>query len=95
MAHSTCHLMAVLANLGPGVRRGGSCACPGVASRVVVLESLLGHGPYASSRVRLTGIGSCTAVGVVASRQLGFPWCWGWPCSAWDGDTATGMAAQG
>jgi hypothetical protein len=53
MAHNTCDLMVVLVNLGPGVRRGGSCACPGVASRVAVLESLLGRRPSASSRVRL------------------------------------------
>jgi hypothetical protein len=45
----------VLANLVPGTRRGGFCACSGVASRVVVLEFLLGRRPYASSRVRLTG----------------------------------------
>jgi hypothetical protein len=55
MAHSTCDLMVVLANLGLGRHCGGSCACPGAASRVVVLESLLGRRPYASSRVCLTG----------------------------------------
>jgi hypothetical protein len=48
--------MAVLVNLGPGMRRGGSYACPGVASRVVVLEFLLGRCPYASSRVLLTKV---------------------------------------
>jgi hypothetical protein len=55
MAHSTHDLTAVLANLDPGMCRGGSCACLGVASRVVVLEFLLGRRPYASSRIRLTG----------------------------------------
>jgi hypothetical protein len=55
MAHSTCDLMVVLENLVPGTRRGASCACPAVASRVAVLEFLLGRRPYASSRVRLMG----------------------------------------
>jgi hypothetical protein len=55
MVHSACDLIAVLANLVPITRRGGSCACPGVASRVVVLEFLLGRRPYASLRVWLTG----------------------------------------
>jgi hypothetical protein len=56
MAHSAGDLMAVLANLGRGVHRGGSCASPGAVSRVIVLEFLLGHRPFASSRVWLTGV---------------------------------------
>jgi hypothetical protein len=60
--------MVVLANLDLGTRRGGFCACPGAASRVVVLVFLPGRRPYTSSRVRLTGILSCTAAGVSASR---------------------------
>jgi hypothetical protein len=54
MVHSAYDLIAIFANLVPVTHRGGSCACPGVASRVVVLEFLLGR-PYASSRVWLTG----------------------------------------
>jgi hypothetical protein len=38
---SVGELTAVLANLVPGRRRGGSCARPGVASRVVALTSCL------------------------------------------------------
>jgi hypothetical protein len=41
------------------------------------------------------GILSCTMAGVAMSRQLGFPQCWGWPCSARYSGTTTGMAAQG
>jgi hypothetical protein len=55
MVHNTSDLMDVLANLVPGTRRGSSCACPGAASRVAALGFLLGHRPYTSSRVRLTG----------------------------------------
>jgi hypothetical protein len=39
--------MAVLVNLGLGTRRGGSCACSGAASRVVVLVFLHGRRLYA------------------------------------------------
>jgi hypothetical protein len=54
MVHSVVELTVVLTNLSSGGRRGGSCACPGVASRVVALELLLGRHPYADSRARLT-----------------------------------------
>jgi hypothetical protein len=53
MAHSVMELTVVLANLVSGERRGGSCACPGVVSRVVALELLLGRRSYADSRGRL------------------------------------------
>jgi hypothetical protein len=54
MTHSVMELAVVLGNLASGGRRGGSCACPGAASRVVALEFLLGRHPYADSRARLT-----------------------------------------
>jgi hypothetical protein len=38
MAYSFAELMVVLANLTPDGRRGESCICPGVASRVAVWE---------------------------------------------------------
>jgi hypothetical protein len=43
---STGDLMAVLMNLGPCMRHGGSCACLGAASRVVVPTPTSGHHPY-------------------------------------------------
>jgi hypothetical protein len=52
---STCDLIAVLMNLGPCTRRGGSSACPGVVLRVVELVLMLGRRPCTGSRVRLTG----------------------------------------
>jgi hypothetical protein len=55
MAHSAGDSTAVLTNLVPGRRRGGSCACPGAASRVVVPKSLSDRRPYTNSRVWLTG----------------------------------------
>jgi hypothetical protein len=54
MVHNVVQLTVVLTNLASGGRRGGSCACPGVALRVVALELLLGRRPYADSRARLT-----------------------------------------
>jgi hypothetical protein len=83
MAHSTCDLMAVLANFGLGRRRGGSYACPGAASRVVVLV-VPGRRPYTRSRVRLTedlelysgrrgGVPSAQALTVVGAREDGVP----------------------
>jgi hypothetical protein len=54
-AHSTGDLTAVLVNLAPGRRHGGSYACPGTASRVVASESLLGRRPYTNSRAWLMG----------------------------------------
>jgi hypothetical protein len=54
MAHSVVELTVVSANLTSGGRRGGSCARPGATSRVLAIELLLGRGPYADSRVRLT-----------------------------------------
>jgi hypothetical protein len=95
MAHSAGDLMAVLTNLGPDVRRGDSCACPGAALRLVALEFLLGHRPYTSSSVWLTGdreLYNGRRGGVPSAR---FPWCWGWPCSARDGGTSAGKTAQG
>jgi hypothetical protein len=41
MAHSVMELIAVLANLASGGRRGKSCARPGAASRVAVWELLV------------------------------------------------------
>jgi hypothetical protein len=55
MAHGSYDLMGVLASLNLGRHHGGSCACPGMALRVVVLVFLPGHCLYISSRVRLTG----------------------------------------
>jgi hypothetical protein len=55
MAYSADDSMSVLVNLTPGMRRGGSCAFPGMASRVVALESLFDRHPYTNSRVWLTG----------------------------------------
>jgi hypothetical protein len=52
--HNARDLKVVLANFVPGTCRGGSYVSR-VASRVVVLEFLLGRRPYASSRVWLTG----------------------------------------
>jgi hypothetical protein len=78
MVHSAGDLMVALMNLGPGVRRVSSCACPGAVSRVVALELLLGRRPYDRSRVWLPGGSSgYTVTGVAASHQLGFPQCWG------------------
>jgi hypothetical protein len=54
VAHSVVELTVVLVNLASGGCRGGSCARPGAASRVVELELLLGRRPYADSRARLT-----------------------------------------
>jgi hypothetical protein len=67
----------VLTNLASGGHRGQSCARPGAASRVVALELLFGHHPYADSRARLTKIVGRTAVGVATSRRPAFPQCWG------------------
>jgi hypothetical protein len=55
MAHSACDSMVVMADLVPGMRRGGSCACPGAASRVSALGFLSDRRPYTSSRVWLMG----------------------------------------
>jgi hypothetical protein len=54
-AHTAGDSMAVLANLAPGKRRGGSCACPGATSRVVAPESLSDRRSYTNSRYWLTG----------------------------------------
>jgi hypothetical protein len=51
MAHSVAELVIVLGNLTAGGHRGGSCACPGVASRVVVCELLV----WSSSVCRFEG----------------------------------------
>jgi hypothetical protein len=55
MARSVVELTVAPTNLASGGRRGGSCAHPGAASCVVVLEFLLGRYPYVDSRARLTG----------------------------------------
>jgi hypothetical protein len=55
MVHSAGDLTTALANLAPGGRRGGSCARPGAASRVVAPESLFEHRPYTNSRAWLMG----------------------------------------
>jgi hypothetical protein len=52
LARSTCDLMAVLTNLCPCMCRGGSCACSGAVSRVVVLVLT----PWSSSVLRLEGL---------------------------------------
>jgi hypothetical protein len=54
VAYNDVELTVVLANLASGRRRGGSCAYPGAASRVVALGLLFGRRPYADSRARLT-----------------------------------------
>jgi hypothetical protein len=53
--HIVGDLAAVPANLAPGRCRGGSCACPGTASRVVALELLSDQRPYTNSRAWLMG----------------------------------------
>jgi hypothetical protein len=86
--------MAFLANLGPCIHRGGSCACPGVVSRVVVRVLMPGHRLYTSSRIQLTGdlelyndrrggVPSARAL-TVLGMALQFP---GWRHSAEDGRT--------
>jgi hypothetical protein len=94
MVHSSCDLMVVLANLSLGTPRGGSCACLGVASRVVVLVFLHGHRSYTSSRVRLTRdlelySGRCGGVpSALVFTVLGMaPQCPGWRHSTGDGRT--------
>jgi hypothetical protein len=55
MAHSASDLTVVLVDLDANVHRASSCACPGAASRVIVLDFLLDRRPYTSSRVWLMG----------------------------------------
>jgi hypothetical protein len=55
MAHNVVELTIVPANLASGWHRGGSYARPRSASRVVVMELLLGRHPYVDSGVQLTG----------------------------------------
>jgi hypothetical protein len=55
MAHSACDSMSVLANLVPGMCRGGSCSCLGAASRVAALGFLSDLHPYTGSRLWQTG----------------------------------------
>jgi hypothetical protein len=95
LAHGTCDLMAVLVNLGPCTRRGGSYACPGAISRVVVPVLMPGRHPYTGSRVRLTRdleLYSCRRGGVLSARALTVlgmvsPQCSGWWHSTGDGHT--------
>jgi hypothetical protein len=54
MVYIVMDLTAVMENLASGRRRGGSCARPGAASRVVALESSFDRCPYANSRAWLT-----------------------------------------
>jgi hypothetical protein len=99
MAYSAVELTSVLVNLASGRRRGESYARPGATSRGVASEFLFDRRPYASSRGWLMedrrphsgGRGDVLSTWVPTR----FPQCWGWPCSAWDGDTVVGMAAQG
>jgi hypothetical protein len=94
MAHSVVELMVVMANLASGGCRGESYARPGTASRVAVLELLLGRHPYTGSRTRLTedwrlhsgrrGDVLSIWVSIVLGMTL--------QCSGWQ--TVTGMAAQ-
>jgi hypothetical protein len=51
LACSTCDLMVVLTNPDPCTCRGGSCAGPEAALRVVMLAPASGRRPYADSRV--------------------------------------------
>jgi hypothetical protein len=55
LAHDTCDLMDVLANLDPCTCHGGSCACSAAVSRVVVPVLMPSRCPYTSSRVQLRG----------------------------------------
>jgi hypothetical protein len=54
MAYSVMELTTVLVNLASSRRRGGSCARPGAASRVVALELLFDRRLYANLRAWLT-----------------------------------------
>jgi hypothetical protein len=54
MAYSVVELTTFLANLSFARRRGGSCACPGAASRVVASESSFDHRLQVNSRAWLT-----------------------------------------
>jgi hypothetical protein len=55
MAHNVVELIAAPVNHASCGRHGGSRARPGAASRIVVLELLLGRHPYVDSGARLTG----------------------------------------
>jgi hypothetical protein len=94
MAYNVVELTTILAHLAFGRRRCGSCARPG-ASRVVALELLFDHRPYANSRAWLAEDRRPHTVDVAMTCQLGSPQCRGWPYSAWDGGVVAGMAAQG
>jgi hypothetical protein len=99
---STCDLMMVLADPGSCVRRGNSCSCLEVASRVVLPVLASGCCSHTDSRVLLTGefrlhrgqrgdIPSKqvpTTPGVASQRS-------GWRHRVGVGGTGLGMAAQG
>jgi hypothetical protein len=94
MAYIVVESTIVLANLASGGRHGGSCACPGAASRVVALELLFGRRPYANSRAWLTearglysgGRGDVSSIWV--PTVLGMPrQCPGWQHSGRDACT--------
>jgi hypothetical protein len=101
LAHDTCDLMVVLENLGPCTRRGGSCACLGAVSRVVVSVLMPGRCSYTSSRVRLTGdleLYSGRRGGVLSARALTVlgmaSQCPGWWHSTRDGHTGPEVAQE-
>jgi hypothetical protein len=101
LAYSARDVMVVLANRNSHRRHGGSCACMGTVSRVVLPMSASGHHPCAGSRVWLMGELWLHRSwrGDVPSEQ-GFtapgmaPQCWGWPHIAEDGRTGEEMAER-
>jgi hypothetical protein len=54
MVYNVMELTTVMANLTSSGRRGGSCACPGAASRGVASEYSFDYRSYTSSRAWLT-----------------------------------------
>jgi hypothetical protein len=73
-------------------RRSESCVRLGAASWVVAWDPLVSR--TSASRVGLTEDWGCTVAGMVTSHRPGLPQHRGWRCSAWDGSTMVGMAAQ-
>jgi hypothetical protein len=96
LTHGTCDLMVSLANFDPYTRRGGSCSCLGVTSRVVMPVLLPCRRLYTSSRVRLTGgleLHSGRRGSVPSARALTMlgmaSQCPGWWHNARDGRTGS------
>jgi hypothetical protein len=94
-------LLAVLANLGPYMCCGGSCACPEVVSRVVVRALMPGRHPYASLRVRLTrhlelySSRPCRVLSAQALTVLGMALqCPRWRHNTGDGHTAPDVTEE-